>query len=281
MGNLYNLVMNVFKIGSDYYLIEPDKDYTFSINDNNKVNITKFVRNKYSNFSFMEFIVFLNEEKRPYRVDLKIDKFTDGYNYNYIYDGDKDRDIINKELVKYAKEVSWLKVTKTDYKEFKDSENCYLKSKANYILEIEKKEVLKPYYVKLYESIVKDFFSLDSVKHNQKYEIVCSGLEDYYFINRYFNIHLTKLANIKIDINNIKLEGKGDYKIFKHLVRHIDNLLENNVYKYNVEHNNVFRSHKKDFIEKYMLKQEYIESLGIDYKNYCKDRDKVINVKLI
>jgi len=281
MGNLYNLAMNVFKIGSDYYLIEPNKDYIFSINDNNKVNITKFVGDKYSNFSFMEFIVFLNEEKRPYRVDLKIDKFTDGYNYNYIYDGDKDRDIINKELVKYAKEVSWLKVTKTDYKEFKDSENCYLKSKTNYILEIEKKEVLKPYYVKLYESIVKDFFSLDSVKHNQKYEIVCSGLEDYYFINRYFNIHLTKLANIKIDINNIKLEGKGDYKIFKHLVRHIDNLLENNVYKYNVEHNDVFRPQIKDYIEKYMLKQEYIESLGIDYKKYCKDRNKVINVKLI
>ena len=30
-----------------------------------------------------------------------------------------------------------------------------------------------------------------------------------------------------------------------------------------------------------MLKQEYIESLGIDYKKYCKDRYKVINVKLI
>ena len=30
-----------------------------------------------------------------------------------------------------------------------------------------------------------------------------------------------------------------------------------------------------------MLKQEYIESLGIDYKDYCKDRNKVINVKLI
>ena len=30
-----------------------------------------------------------------------------------------------------------------------------------------------------------------------------------------------------------------------------------------------------------MLKQEYIENLGIDYKNYCKDRDKIINVKLI
>ena len=117
MGNLYNLAMNVFKVESDYYLIEPNKDYTFSINDNNKVIITKFVGNKYSNFSFMEFIVFLNEEKRPYRVDLKIDKFTDGYNYNYIYDGDKDRDIINKKLVKYAKEVSWLKVTKTDYNE--------------------------------------------------------------------------------------------------------------------------------------------------------------------
>ena len=96
MGNLYNLAMNVFKIGSDYYLIEPNKDYTFSINDNNKVNITKFVRNKYSNFSF-----------------------------------------------------------------------------------------------------------------------------------------------------------------------------------------NVFRPQKKDYIEKYMLKQEYIESLGIDYKNYCKDRDKIVNVKLI
>jgi len=281
MGNLYNLAMNVFKVESDYYLIEPNKDYIFSINDNNKVNITKFVGNKYSNFSFMEFIVFLNEEKRPYRVDLKIDKFTDGYNYNYIYDGDNDRDIINKELVKYAKEVSWLKVTKTDYKEFKDSEISYLKSKAIYILEIEKKEALKPYYVKLYESIVKDFFSLDSVKHNQNYEIVCSGLEDYYFINRYFNIHLTKLANIKIDINNIKLEGKGDYRIFKHLVKHIYNLLEKNVYEYNVKHNDVFSPQKKDYIEKYMLKQEYIESLGIDYKDYCKERNKVINVKLI
>ena len=29
MGNLYNLAMNVFKVGSDYYLLEPNKDYVF------------------------------------------------------------------------------------------------------------------------------------------------------------------------------------------------------------------------------------------------------------
>lgn len=281
MGNLYNLFMNVFKVGSDYYLIEPDKNHSFSINDNNKVIITKFVRNRYSNFSFMKFIIFIDEEKRPYRVDLKIDKFTDGYNYNYIYDGDKDRDIINKELLKYAKEVSWLKVTKTDYEEFKDSENHYLKNKSNYILEIEKKEIFKPYYVKLYENIVKDFFSLDEVKHNQNYEIICDGLEDYYFINGYFSIHLTKLGNIKININSLKLGGAGDFNIFKHLTRFINNLIENNVYNYNVENKEVYRPEKKSYLERFMLKQEYIESFDISYEKYCKERDTILNAKLI
>ena len=281
MGNLYNLSMNVFKVESNYYLIEPDKNHSFSINDNNKVIITKFVRNRYSNFSFMKFIIFIDEEKRPYRVDLKIDKFTDGYNYNYIYDGDKDRDIINKELLKYAKEVSWLKVTKTDYEEFKDSENHYLKNKSNYILEIEKKEIFKPYYVKLYENIVKDFFSLDEVKHNQNYEIICDGLEDYYFINGYFSIHLTKLGNIKININSLKLGGAGDFNIFKHLTRFINNLIENNVYNYNVGNKKVYRPEKKSYLERFMLKQEYIESFDISYEKYCKERDTILNAKLI
>ena len=281
MGNLYNLSMNVFKVESNYYLIEPDKNHSFSINDNNKVIITKFVGNRYSNFSFMKFIIFIDEEKRPYRVDLKIDKFTDGYNYNYIYDGDKDRDIINKELLKYAKEVSWLKVTKTDYEEFKDSENHYLKNKSNYILEIEKKEIFKPYYVKLYENIVKDFFSLDEVKHNQNYEIICDGLEDYYFINGYFSIHLTKLGNIKININSLKLGGAGDFNIFKHLTRFINNLIENNVYNYNVGNKKVYRPEKKSYLERFMLKQEYIESFDISYEKYCKERDTILNAKLI
>ena len=281
MGNLYNLAMNVFKVGSDYYLLEPNKDYVFEPIYKDKINKSVFYGNKYRDLNFVDFIIFLGKENRPYRIDLNIDKYTDGYEYNYIYDGGKDMEIINKELIKYAKKVEWLKVTKTDYEEYKDCENYYLKQKHNYIVNIEKKEALKSYYVKLYENIVKDFFSLDKVKHNQNYEIICDGLEDYYFINYYFSIHLTKLGNIKININSLKLGGAGDFNIFKHLTSFINNLIENNVYNYNVGNKEVYRPEKKSYLERFMLKQEYIESLGIDYKNYCKDKDKVINVKLI
>ena len=281
MGNLYNLAMNVFKIGSDYYLLEPNKDYVFEIPYKDKFKISKFCRNKYSNLNFIDFTIFPDKDNKPYRIDLHINKFTDGYKYNYIYEGDKDREIINKELIMYAKKVEWLKVTKTDYEEYKDCENYYLKQKHNYIVNIEKKEALKSYYVKLYENIVKDFFSLDEVKHNQSYEIICDGLEDYYFINGYFSIHLIKLGNMKININSLKLSGAGDFNIFKHLTRFINNLIENNVYNYNVGNKEVYRPEKKSYLERFMLKQEYIESFGISYMEYCKERDKVINVKLI
>ena len=30
-----------------------------------------------------------------------------------------------------------------------------------------------------------------------------------------------------------------------------------------------------------MLKQEYIESFGISYEEYCKERDTILNAKLI
>lgn len=281
MGNLYNLAMNVFKVGSDYYLLEPNKDYVFDLKYKDKINKSKFCGNKYSNLNFIDFTIFPDKDNRPYRIDLHINKFTDGYKYNYIYEGDKDREIINKELINYAKKVDWLKVTKTDYQEYKDCENYYLKGKYNYIIDIEKKETLKPYYVKLYENIIKDFFLLDEVKHNQNYEIVCDGLEDYYFINHYFNIHLTKLGNIKININHMKLEGKSDFIIFKHLTNFINNLIEYNVYNYNIGNNEVYRPEKKDYLERFMLKQEYIESFGISYKEYCKERDKILNAKLI
>ena len=278
MDNLYNLATNVFKVGSNYYLLEPNKDYVFELIYKDKINKSIYYGNKYRDLNFIEFIIFLDKENRPYRIDLNIDKYTDGYEYNYIYDGDKDRGTINKELIKYAKKVDWLKVTKTNYEEYKDSENHYLKKKHNYIVNIEK---IKSYYVKLYESIVKDFFLLDEVKHNQNYEIICDGLEDYYFINGYFSIHLTKLGNMKININPLKLEGKEDFIIFKHLVSFINNLLENNVYNYNVGNKEVYRPEKKSYLEKFMLKQEYIESFGISYKEYCKERDKILNAKLI
>ena len=278
MDNLYNLATNVFKVGSNYYLLEPNKDYVFELIYKDKINKSIYYGNKYRDLNFIEFIIFLDKENRPYRIDLNIDKYTDGYEYNYIYDGDKDRGTINKELIKYAKKVDWLKVTKTNYEEYKDSENHYLKKKHNYIVNIEK---IKSYYVKLYESIVKDFFLLDEVKHNQNYEIICDGLEDYYFINGYFSIHLTKLGNMKININPLKLEGKEDFIIFKHLVSFINNLLENNVYNYNVGNKEVYRPEKKSYLERFMLKQEYIESFGISYKEYCKERDKILNAKLI
>ena len=281
MGNLYNLAMNVFKVGSDYYLLEPNKDYVFEIPYKDKINISKFCGNKYSNLNFIDFTIFPDKDNKPYRIDLHINKFTDGYKYNYIYEGDKDREIINKELINYAKKVDWLKVIKTDYEEYKDSENHYLKKKHNYIVNTEKKETLKSYYVKLYENIVKDFFSLDEVKHNQNYEIICDGLEDYYFINGYFSIHLTKLGNIKININSLKLGGAGDFNIFKHLTRFINNLIENNVYNYNVGNKKVYRPEKKSYLERFMLKQEYIESFDISYEKYCKERDTILNAKLI
>lgn len=281
MGNLYNLAMNVFKVGSDYYLLEPNKDYVFDLKYKDKINKSKFCGNKYSDLNFIDFTIFPDKDNRPYRIDLHINKFTDGYKYNYIYEGDKDRETINKELIRYAKKVDWLKVTKTDYEEYKDNESHYLKKKHNYIVNIEKKETLKSYYVKLYESIVKDFFLLDEVKHIQNYEIICDGLEDYYFINGYFNIHLTKLGNIKININSLKLSGAGDFNIFKHLTRFINNLIENNVYNYNVGNKEVYRPEKKSYLERFMLNQEYIESFGISYKEYCKERDKILNEKLI
>lgn len=281
MGNLYNLAMNVFKVGSDYYLLEPNKDYVFESIYNDKVNKSVFYGNKYRELNFVDFIIFLDKENRPHRIDLNISKYTDGYEYNYIYEGDRDRETINKELIRYAKKVAWLKVTKTDYEEYKDSENHYLKKKHNYIVNIKKKKTLKSYYVKLYESIVKDFFLLDEVKHNQNYEIICDGLEDYYFINGYFSIHLTKLGNMKININSLKLSGAGDFNIFKHLTRFINNLIENNVYNYNVGNKEVYRPEKKSYLEKYMLKQEYIESFGISYKEYCKERDIIFYGKLI
>lgn len=79
----------------------------------------------------------------------------------------------------------------------------------------------------------------------------------------------------------MKLEGKSDFIIFKHLTNFINNLIEYNVYNYNIGNNEVYRPEKKDYLERFMLKQEYIESFGISYKEYCKERDKILNAKLI
>ena len=86
---------------------------------------------------------------------------------------------------------------------------------------------------------------------------------------------------MKININSLKLSGAGDFNIFKHLTRFINNLIENNVYNYNVGNKEVYRPEKKSYLEKYMLKQEYIESFGINYKEYCKEKDKILIAKLI
>ena len=85
MGNLYNLAMNVFLVGSDYYLLEPNKDYVFESSYNDKVNKSVFYGNKYRELNFVDFIIFLDKENRLHRIDLNISKYTDGYEYNSIY----------------------------------------------------------------------------------------------------------------------------------------------------------------------------------------------------
>lgn len=262
-----------FKVGSEYYVANVDRDYIPSEDELKEftktskqfpvtVNRSK-EKDGYLMYERYDFYVFIDKNTHYTTIPIKYVLTVDFKNHNKVsslmismddylekYKNIFFEDILleyGKYIYKTLSSLKFIKLEKISYDEFKDLKNHWLKKRDNYIKSVVEREIHKDKYIEVFKKVILEPLEKRlGKKIGYNVDCVDKHRYDFSFTNGDLYVFIENFCKFNFFIHGRFYELNG-FKEYKTISQYIIELIENK--EYTVSEENYYNEYKNEMYD--------------------------------